>query len=254
MINLHTHTVRCGHARGTDREYIEAAIAAGYREIGVSDHSFLRLDEYSAGNFKPNDELARDYVRSIRALREEYADRIRIHLGMEMEYVESCFDEMLAYYKGLGIEYMLLGQHSAYLDDGRTTYAGMPVDSVQTMDRYFSDCIAGMKTGVFTYLAHPDLIKFTGDREIYRERMAGFVKELVSMNVQLEYNRLGFFEQRNYPDPDFWALVSEAHADVCVALDAHSPDVYTDTETVQRMHESLAVRGLRHRDPDIITL
>ena len=254
MINLHTHTIRCGHARGTDREYIEAAIAAGYKEIGFSDHSYLRLDEYGSGNFRPNEELTRDYIQSIRALREEYADRITIHLGMEMEYVASCFDEMLAYFKNCGIEYFILGQHIAYLDDGRTTYAGMPNDSAASMDRYIKDCVEGMKTGVFTYLAHPDLIFFTGDRDLYKARMAEFVQELVSMHVQLEYNRLGFYETRNYPDKDFWDLAATAHADVCVALDAHSPDVYTDVETVQRMHESLAALGLRHRDPRIIEL
>lgn len=254
MINLHAHTIRCGHASGEDRDYIEAAIAAGYQEIGFSDHTYLRQDEYGAGLFRPNDELTRDYVRSVRSLQEEYAGRIRIHLGVEMEYVESCFDEVLAYYKNLGVEYFILGQHIAYLDDGRTTYAGVSNDSLKSMDRYISDCIRGMKTGVFTYLAHPDLIKFVGDREIYKARMADFVHELVSMKVQLEYNRLGFYEHRNYPDPDFWTLASEAHADVCIALDAHAPDVYSDTDTVRRMHESLAALGLKHRDPDIITL
>ena len=254
MINLHTHTVRCGHARGTDREYIEAAIAAGYKEIGFSDHSYLRLDEYGAGRFLPDDALVKDYVRSIRTLREEYRDRITIHLGMEMEYVATCFDEMLSYYKAQGIEYFILGQHIAYLDDGSVTYAGMPNGSAASMDRYIRDCLEGMGTGVFTYLAHPDLINFTGDRELYKARMAEFVQKAVSMKVQLEYNRLGFFESRNYPDKDFWALAGEAHADVCCALDAHSPDVYQDKETVRLMHESLAVLGLTHRDPTIIEL
>ena len=122
------------------------------------------------------------------------------------------------------------------------------------MERYICDCLEGMQTGVFTYLAHPDLINFTGDREVYKARMAEFVDKLVSMNIQLEYNRLGFYETRNYPNPDFWTFAGEAHADVCAALDAHSPDVYTDVETVQRMHESLAALGLKHRDPAIISL
>ena len=254
MINLHTHTVRCGHARGTDREYIEAAIAAGYKEIGFSDHSFLNLQQYPAGIFRPDEENAKDYVQSIRALREEYKDRITIHLGMEMEYVAKCYDEMLAYYKDLGIEYFILGQHIAYTDEGGYTYAGMPSESLKSMDRYIDDCLEAMSRGVFTYLAHPDLFKYMGDRNVYRERMAAFIEKLVAENVQLEYNRLGFYEHRNYPDPVFWELVSEAHADVCVALDAHSPDVYSDTDTVKRMHESLEELGLQHRDPTIIRL
>ena len=35
ITNLHTHTPRCHHARGTEREYVEAAIAAGAALIAV---------------------------------------------------------------------------------------------------------------------------------------------------------------------------------------------------------------------------
>ena len=37
--NYHTHTTRCKHANGTEREYIEKAIEAGYQVLGFSDHS-----------------------------------------------------------------------------------------------------------------------------------------------------------------------------------------------------------------------
>ena len=37
--NYHTHTVRCRHAQNTEREYIEAAIAAGIETLGFADHA-----------------------------------------------------------------------------------------------------------------------------------------------------------------------------------------------------------------------
>ena len=37
--NYHTHTTRCGHASGTEREYIERAVANGVRYMGFSDHA-----------------------------------------------------------------------------------------------------------------------------------------------------------------------------------------------------------------------
>ena len=36
--NYHTHTARCGHAEGTDEEYVLAAIERGFDEMGFSDH------------------------------------------------------------------------------------------------------------------------------------------------------------------------------------------------------------------------
>ena len=36
--NYHTHTYRCQHAGGTEREYIEKAIEVGIKKLGFSDH------------------------------------------------------------------------------------------------------------------------------------------------------------------------------------------------------------------------
>ena len=38
-VDYHTHHSRCGHATGRMDDYVEAAIAAGLHEIGLSDHS-----------------------------------------------------------------------------------------------------------------------------------------------------------------------------------------------------------------------
>mgnify|MGYP000697771308 CR=1 FL=1 len=37
--NFHSHTVRCQHAVGEEREYVEEAIKEGFEVIGFSDHS-----------------------------------------------------------------------------------------------------------------------------------------------------------------------------------------------------------------------
>ena len=36
-VNYHTHTSRCGHATGTDEQYVCAAIRQGFDELGFSD-------------------------------------------------------------------------------------------------------------------------------------------------------------------------------------------------------------------------
>ena len=47
--NYHSHTPRCNHAHGEEREYIETAIKAGYSVLGFSDHSPQVFDGYVAG-------------------------------------------------------------------------------------------------------------------------------------------------------------------------------------------------------------
>ena len=41
IANYHTHTKRCHHACGEDREYVEAAIESGLKILGFSDHTFF---------------------------------------------------------------------------------------------------------------------------------------------------------------------------------------------------------------------
>ncbi len=37
--NYHTHTPRCGHAWGTEREYVHRALELGMKVLGFSDHT-----------------------------------------------------------------------------------------------------------------------------------------------------------------------------------------------------------------------
>ena len=39
IANYHTHTWRCNHATGTEREYVENAIKGGLKILGFSDHT-----------------------------------------------------------------------------------------------------------------------------------------------------------------------------------------------------------------------
>ena len=49
LTDYHTHTYRCGHAIGTMNQYIEAAIAKGIEEIGLSDHLYLYYEPWLRG-------------------------------------------------------------------------------------------------------------------------------------------------------------------------------------------------------------
>lgn len=39
LTNYHTHTTRCGHAEGTEEEYILTALRCGFKVLGFSDHA-----------------------------------------------------------------------------------------------------------------------------------------------------------------------------------------------------------------------
>ena len=112
--NYHTHTFRCGHASGTEEEYIQRAIEGGIKHMGFSDHvPFIFPDGYDSGFRIPADQVS-DYFTTISALRDKYKDQIEIHIGFEMEYYPEYFEQMLQNARDYGAEYLILGQHFIY--------------------------------------------------------------------------------------------------------------------------------------------
>lgn len=245
MYNYHTHTYRCGHAKGTDEEYVLHAIDNGYDKIGFSDHApYLFPDGHDSG-FRVKKKEAEDYVASIRSLQEKYKDKIDIKLGFELEYFPNLHDTEIEYLSQLGYDYLILGQH--FTDNEYESYAkysGNETNSPVTLDKYISQLLVGARTGDFLYVCHPDLINFTGDKAIYLKKMRYMLEEQKKIEIPIEFNFYGFFEHRQYPNYDFWKMVAEIGNPVVIGLDAHWPGVYDDKENLELAHQYLSSLGI----------
>ena len=68
MFNLHTHTYRCHHAKGTDEEYVIKAIENGYDLIGFSDHAPYLFPNGYVSSFRMLPSEAEGYAKSINPL------------------------------------------------------------------------------------------------------------------------------------------------------------------------------------------
>lgn len=231
--NYHTHTWRCRHAHGDERSYVEQAIAAGIRILGFSDHTPYPFSGEYYSTFRMKISELEDYVTTILALKKEYQNDIEIHLGLETEYYPAYFENLLKLIDPYPIEYFLLGQHFTNNEtDGRAS--GAPTSDSEVLKRYCSQSAEALKTGCFTYFAHPDLIHFTGDEELYRKEMTSLCRTAKELGIPLEINFLGLAEGRNYPNPVFWKLAGEVGNQVVFGLDAHKSEVFADRETEER--------------------
>lgn len=227
--NYHTHTKRCRHAVGQDEEYVLAAIDRGLQILGFADHSPYIFDgDYYSTMRMPMEELP-EYVASVLSLREKYADQIEIKLGLELEYYPGCFGDTLAELKKYPFDYFLLGQHA--LGDEKDDYlTGWPTEDEAILKRYVNQTLEGLNTGAFSCFAHPDIIKFVGDPEIYKKHMRRIVREAKALGIPLEFNLLGLMTRRNYPNRLFWEMVAEEGAEAICGFDAHTPVVLLDTD------------------------
>lgn len=229
MANYHTHTKRCKHAEGEDREYVEAAIKAGFKILGFSDHSPQVYKDGFVSRMRMLPSQLEEYVDSITGLAKEYKNDIKILVGLETEYFPDKFDDLIKLIEPYPVDYMIMGQHWLY-NEHKSTVITKPGMDEAFLEDYVNQVLEGMKTGYFTYIAHPDIIKFPGDVAVYKKHMRHLATELKALNIPMEINALGYKTGRHYPNRHFLEAVADVGADFVIGVDAHTPDSLLDEE------------------------
>ena len=220
IYNYHTHTKRCNHATGEDREYVEAAIKAGVKTLGFSDHAPYvfpkELGYYSS--FRMKREEGEEYVSSIRALAKEYASDIRILCGFEMEYYPDFHADQMQFIKQFSPDYLILGQHSL-----GNEVPIIPTQGGGDLGYYVTQTLAGLSTGDFLYLAHPDLPGYNFPQEMLDREYRRLAMGAKRMGIPVEINGLGLLTGRWYPRAQFFRYAKEVGCKVVYGVDAHNP-------------------------------
>lgn len=226
--NFHTHTTRCKHAIGTDEDYVKAALESGFDMLGFADHAPWAFDsDYVSHCRMPADQWG-DYKQSVLNLKDKYQGRIDIHLGLECEFYEKYIDQ-LKRLRDDGCEYFILACHFLHTEE-TNPYIGLICQNDAEMLHYAEETVKGIRTGLFSYVAHPDLYMMP------RESFSPACMEAADMICQaakeahmpIEYNLLGLLSEltghpRGYPDQDFWQYVRKWDNDVILGVDAHEP-------------------------------
>ena len=236
--NYHTHTRRCGHASGDDEEYVLAAIKAGYKVLGFSDHAPYSLYPHPGSHM--GWEMLEDYIESINDLKEKYKGIIDIRLGMESEFYPFCFDERK--YLLSRLDYMIFGQHYDQALGLGVNY--FKANSEEEIRVYADSVVEGLHSGLFSYLAHPDV--FMNHQPDFTEECARsahkIAKACEETGIPVELNVRGVMkgkkpfpngEQYWYPHKDFWRILAQYDIKAVVGIDAHSPDDLLQTQFVE---------------------
>jgi histidinol-phosphatase (PHP family) len=230
IANYHSHTWRCNHAEDTEREYVEAAVARGIKTLGFADHApyFFDGDYYSG--FRMKREQYRDYADTLKALRQEYADRIDIFIGAEMEYYPKYFEKTLDFMNEIGLDYIIMGQH--YMDHTESWHAYKETEDEAVLARYVDVVLEGAGTGAYTYIAHPDIILFKGDERLYKKEMTRLCQKAKETDTPLEINLSGIKYNLHYPDERFWKIAGKIGSPVTFGRDAHDSTALLDPDPV----------------------
>ena len=240
--NYHTHTARCHHARGTDREYVECAIEAGLRLLGFADHMPWPGDPPAIQSSRMKMDQLEDYFTALTDLKKEYAAQIEIHIGMETENFD-LLDEQLKHLEPYPCEYLLLGHHYTGYHEGNH-YFGRPFDDPELLENYVSHVLSAIDSGRFLYVAHPDLPRFQGDPTLLTAAFHRICAAAKKADIPLEVNTLGLRDGRNYPSQTFFNIAAQYGNTLCVGVDAHSPRQLMDEGSINGAYNFAQSFGL----------
>ncbi|HYF93012.1 MAG TPA: histidinol-phosphatase HisJ family protein [Symbiobacteriaceae bacterium] len=229
-VDYHTHHHRCGHASGNMADYVEAAIAAGLDEIGLSDHApiyHLGRDPHPYPSTAMSQHELPHYVAEMVQVRERYADRIAVRLGVESDALpgwEKHYRELWGRYP---LDYVIGSVH--WLGDWSIFWEDRP-DGKSTREIY-ADYLhatqAVARSGAYDIIGHLDCIKTAGhlsDRGI-TPLLEQTVRVLAETGVAVELNTSGWRKSCNdcYPRGELLACCHHHGVPVTLASDAHAP-------------------------------
>ncbi len=235
LYNYHTHTKRCNHASGGDREYVEKAIEKGLKILGFSDHApYLFPNTDYQSSFRMRIEQTGDYVSSIRALAKEYEKDIQIFCGFELEYYPDYHKEEMAFLRQFSPDYLIMGQH--FLGDELSTTYGQKAEEYALVC-YVTQVLAGLSTGDFAYLAHPDLAGYLCSDQCVQTQYKRLCEGAKKMGIPLEINLLGIRDNRYYPKDMFFKIAGEVGNDIILGVDAHNPNDLLETSAEEKAME-----------------
>ena len=221
--DYHVHST-FSDGRSAPEDYVTAALAAGLKEIGFSEH-FTPFMPPQKWNMDPAN-LGRyfEHVGRLKICNSE----VKIRTGLEMDYFPGREEETRSMISNMPLDYVIGSIHyqgDVTVDLGPEYYEGKDVDSLY--ESYFETAFSAVRSGLFDIIGHCDLIRIYGykpvsDPEPLYRTLARLMKQY---NVAFELNTNG----RNrpiadfYPDRKYLHIFQEEKVPVCVNSDAHMP-------------------------------
>ncbi len=230
--DYHMHTPRCNHAEGSVADYARAALAAGLKEIGISDHSPMppQFDD----NWRMRQHELDDYVAEVLAARDRFADRLTIRLGLEVDWRPGCepfVEELAARYPW---DYLIgsvhyLGDWAFDDPDARSRWDEVGIGT--TFCEYFAQVAASARSGLFDIIGHPDLAKKFGHQPEAEQCAAvqaaesAMLDAVAEAGIALEISSAGLRKPcaEIYPAPRIIAGAAKRGIPFSYGSDAHEP-------------------------------
>ena len=232
---------------------VEFAVAHGFTALGFTGHCPLPFENtFSITDYE-------GYCHDIRTLKEEYSGRIKILLGLEMDYVPGMLENFTPLIDQGGLDYIIgrvhlipannapQGEEDLWFIDGpkwerydeglNRLFCG---DIKRGVRAYFHNENAMLEKNRPTIVGHPDKIVmhnrdryFTEDEPWYRDFALETIHLIHDLGLICEINTRGIYKGRHadyYPGKWLIQEMKQLRIPVIVSTDAHATEDLLRTE------------------------
>ena len=208
--NLHTHTYYCD-GKNAPEEIVKKAIEKGFSYIGFSGHSRMDFE----ADYVMSEQNEEKYFEEITALKEKYAEKIKILCGMEKDFF-SPIDTKRYDYKIASVHYVCCDGKYYDVDLSpddlgkviKKYFGGDPYSYAEEYYRLVSQ-LSGDVIGHFDLLTKFDKNNtvFSPKEERYKKAALSALEVLLEKNNILEVNTGAMARgYKDMPYPDIWLL------------------------------------------------
>ncbi|MCW5550817.1 MAG: histidinol-phosphatase HisJ family protein [Verrucomicrobiae bacterium] len=226
--DYHMHTPLCKHASGEPVDYARHALALGLTEIGFSDHSPMRRDDFD--DWRMLNQQLDEYVENVRRAQSEFP-QLTIRLALEVDYLpghEEWIRDLAARHPW---DYFIGSVHYVSddwaVDNPHKLAEWKHRDPFEVWSVYFERLTMAAASGLFQIIGHADLPKKFGHRPtrdctpLYEQ----FLTAARQNHCAMELNTAGLRKdcQEIYPSRALLELAFQHNLPITFGSDAHAP-------------------------------
>lgn len=226
MYDSHMHSTLCKHARGPLSAYAEQAERVGLRGISITCHSPMP-DGWNA-SVRMTVEQFPQYVDMVAELRDQFAGRVDVRLGLESDYFPGMERWLEALHRRADFSYILGSVHPQTPEYQARYLKGATRMEYETS--YFENLAKAAESGLFDCLSHPDIVKIVHPKQYQAGEHVTTIRRVLDRiaraGIAMELNTSGL--NKPYPEmnPGPFILEEMALRGIPVVLGSDSHDAH----------------------------
>lgn len=241
LTNYHSHCLFCD-GRAAMEDFVRFALSGGFTSYGFSSHAPLPFPTPWTMEWDMMD----DYLGEFRRLREKYAGRIELAVGLEIDYLNEESNPSTARFCDLPLDYRIGSVHLLYDARGEVVDIDTSPDNFHRivdkhfggdLDRvvrlYYERLLRMVELGGFDIVGHADKMHYNAscyrpgllDEPWYDDLLHGYFREIARHGYQVEINTKAYRDIHTFfPNERYFPLLRELGIRVQVNSDAHYPE------------------------------